>query len=71
MAGGREKVTKQAAWLTTSKQKAVIARNVYAVLLQRERRAWPPLIKMDAAVKAKVEKLFSPRLARRISAVRF
>ena len=24
------------------------------------RRAWPPLIKMDAAVKAKVEKLFKP-----------
>jgi 4-hydroxy-3-polyprenylbenzoate decarboxylase len=24
------------------------------------KRPWPPLIKMDAAVKAKVEKLFSP-----------
>jgi 4-hydroxy-3-polyprenylbenzoate decarboxylase len=24
------------------------------------KRHWPPLIKMDAAVKAKVEKLFSP-----------
>ncbi len=24
------------------------------------KRAWPPLIKMNAAVKAKVEKLFSP-----------
>ncbi len=24
------------------------------------KRAWPPLIKMDAAVKAKVEKLFNP-----------
>ncbi len=25
------------------------------------KRAWPPLIKMDAAVKAKVEKLFEIR----------
>ena len=25
------------------------------------KRAWPPLIKMDAAVKAKVEKLFDAR----------
>ncbi|MCX8090223.1 MAG: hypothetical protein N3I86_04705 [Verrucomicrobiae bacterium] len=24
------------------------------------KRPWPPLIQMDAAVKAKVEKLFSP-----------
>ncbi len=24
------------------------------------KRAWPPLIKMDEAVKAKVEKLFGP-----------
>ena len=24
------------------------------------KRPWPPLIKMDAAVKAKVEKLFNP-----------
>ena len=24
------------------------------------KRAWPPLIKMDDAVKAKVEKLFNP-----------
>ena len=24
------------------------------------KREWPPLIKMDAAVKAKVEKLFNP-----------
>ena len=24
------------------------------------KRPWPPLIKMDAAVKTKVEKLFSP-----------
>jgi len=24
------------------------------------KRTWPPLIKMDAAVKAKVEKLFNP-----------
>ena len=24
------------------------------------KRLWPPLIKMDAAVKAKVEKLFNP-----------
>ena len=25
------------------------------------KRPWPPLIKMDAAVKAKVEKLFNPQ----------